>query len=222
LTVSFHCFHRGLAKQEQHNDVPTMAARNDDSLLFVVEWYDPLPMMKKQYLLKFFVDQHMVEMVDVKSRKMFLRKSACPNELTKDDFFVGSKILLYSRELEIVDYGDIKTKEQLFMQIQQSVVILPPSAYSNWGKAVQKLNANLAITKAKSVIMSANMADRVCNVLNLGQRTSSDLSSGVALVLTLQGEDGFNKVEQIAANFGKICKERFFPASVVVWFERRQ
>jgi hypothetical protein len=43
-----------------------MAARNDESLLFVVEWYDPSPMMKKKYLLKYFVDQHMVEMVDVK------------------------------------------------------------------------------------------------------------------------------------------------------------
>lgn len=181
-----------------------MAARNDDSLLFVVEWFDPLPMMKKQYLLKFFVDQHMVEMVDVKSRKMFLRKSPCPNELTRADFFVGSKILLYSRELEIVDYGDVKTKEQLHTQVQQVVAILPPSAYNNWGKAIQKLNDDLAITKVKSVIMSPNFADRVCNILNLSPRTSGDLSNGMSLVVVLQGENGYNKGEQVAASFGEL------------------
>jgi hypothetical protein len=181
-----------------------MAARNDDSLLFVVEWFDPLPMMKKQYLLKFFVDQHMVEMVDLKSRKMFLRKSACPNELTRADFFVGSKILLYSRELEIVDYGDLKTKEQLHQQIQQVVALLPPDAYNNWGKAIQKLNGDLAIIKLKTVLLSPNLADRVCNVLNLSQRTSGALSNGVSLVAVFQGEDAYNKAEQAAASLGKL------------------
>ena len=181
-----------------------MAARNDDSLLFVVEWYDPLPMMKKQYLLKFFVDQHMVEMVDVKSRKMFLRKSPCPNELTRDDFYVGSKILLYSRELEIVDYGDLKTKEKLYMQVQQCVVVFPPSSYSNWGRSMQKLNADMAIMKVKSVMMSPNQADKVCSILNLSSRTSADLSGGVSLVVMFQGEDGYSKAENVAASLGTL------------------
>jgi hypothetical protein len=194
------CFRSG----HRHSCRIKMAARNDDSLLFVVEWFDPLPMMKKQYLLKFFVDQHMVEMVDLKSRKMFLRKSACPNELTRADFFVGSKILLYSRELEIVDYGDLKTKEQLHQQIQQVVALLPPDAYNNWGKAIQKLNGDLAIIKLKTVLLSPNLADRVCNVLNLSQRTSGALSNGVSLVAVFQGEDAYNKAEQAAASLGRI------------------
>ena len=180
-----------------------MAARNDDSLLFVVEWFDPLPMMKKQYLLKLFTDQHMVEMVDLKSRKMFLRKSPCPNELTKDDFYVGSKICLYSRELEIIDYGDIKTKERLFMQVQQCVVILPSCSYNDWGKTIQKLNHDMVLTKVKTIIMSQSTADRVCGILNIGQRKNSDFSSGVSLVVQLQGSDGFNKVEDVVANSGK-------------------
>ena len=52
-----------------------MSARNDETWIFIVEWYDPLPRLKKVYLLRYFVQQHQVEMVDMKSKKMFLKKS---------------------------------------------------------------------------------------------------------------------------------------------------
>lgn len=182
----------------------TMAVPNDNTLLFVVEWFDPLPQMKKQYLLKFFVDQHNVEMVDLKFRKIFLRKSPCPNELSKDDFFVGGKISLYSRELEIVDYGDLKTKEKLHFQVQQSVAILTQSSYNDWGKLITQLTADMTIVKMKTVIMPQNMADRVCGVLNLGPRKSLDFSNGVSLVILLHGADGFNKTDRVIKEAGEL------------------
>ena len=80
-----------------------MAARNDESLLFLVEWFhdrsdivlhnlnrfDNMPQLKRKYLLKYFIKQNMViyiqtleiiginykvEMVDLKSKKTFLKK----------------------------------------------------------------------------------------------------------------------------------------------------
>jgi nucleoside-diphosphate kinase len=69
-----------------------MAARDDEAWLFVAEWFDPMPRLKRMYLLKYFVQQHQVEMVDVKSKKMFLKKSACPAEITPEDFAVGKKV----------------------------------------------------------------------------------------------------------------------------------
>ena len=69
-----------------------MASRNDETWLFVVEWYDPMPRLKRQYLLKYFVQQHAVEMIDVKSKKIFLKKSTCPAEISADDFGVGKRV----------------------------------------------------------------------------------------------------------------------------------
>jgi nucleoside-diphosphate kinase len=175
-----------------------MAARNDESLLFVVEWFDPSPMMKKKYLLKYFVDQHMVEMVDVSTRKMFLRKSACPKEISSMDFFIGSKISIYSRELEVVDYGDSRTKEKLHAQVQHCVVVLPPSAYNSWGSSIETLNADMLLIRAKSVLLSASQADKVCNIMGISPRNSADLSSGVSVALVFHGSDGFDKVLRIA------------------------
>jgi nucleoside-diphosphate kinase len=48
------------------------------------------------YLLKYFVQQHQVEMVDVKSKKMFLKKSPCTEETSPEDFAVGKKVLFAS------------------------------------------------------------------------------------------------------------------------------
>ena len=71
-----------------------MAARDDEAWLFVVEWFDPMPRLKRMYILKYFVQQHQVEMVDVKSKKMFLKKSPCPADIVIDDFGVGKKVLI--------------------------------------------------------------------------------------------------------------------------------
>lgn len=44
-----------------------MMARADDEVLgFVAEWYDPMPQITKQYLLRYWPGSHMVEMLDLK------------------------------------------------------------------------------------------------------------------------------------------------------------
>lgn len=43
---------------------------------------------------------------------MFLRRTKMP-ELTEKDFFVGSKINIFGRQFDIVDYGDEMTKNML-------------------------------------------------------------------------------------------------------------
>lgn len=181
-----------------------MAARNDDSILFVVEWFDPFPQMKRQYLLKYFVDQHMVEMVDIKSKKMFLKKSPCPQQLTKDDFYVGNKIFLYSRELDIVDFGDLKTRERFAQQVQQTIVILPASTYSQWGKILDALTKDLLLIQANSFLFTANQSDHIIEVLQIESnrlKTSGQLSEGVSLVVVLQADDSYVKTQQILQYF---------------------
>ena len=68
-------------------------------MLFVVEYYDPLPRIKRQYLLRYWgVDEKtvggngFVEMVDVKAKKLFLKKSPAPMELDPRDLVIGSRV----------------------------------------------------------------------------------------------------------------------------------
>jgi nucleoside-diphosphate kinase len=175
-----------------------MAAQNDDSLLFVVEWYDPMPQLKRKYLLKFFTDQRMVEMIDVKTKKIFLKKSPCPSDISKEDFYIGGKVLMYSRELDIIDYGDLKTKDKLQFQTQQCMIILPASSYRNWGIIVHELTQKFNLSKLKTVFLSSGIADTVCKLLEISPRKSSLFSEGVCLAIVVNSEDGFNKLNEWA------------------------
>ena len=181
-----------------------MAARTDDSLLFVVEWYDPLPQLRKQYLLKYFPDQNMVEMVDVKSKKMFLKKSACPETIGREDFYIGSKILLYSRELEIIDYGDLKTKEKLSYQVQTVVMIFSNQVYQYWGKLLEELLLNnqskLTIINMKTFLWNANQVHKVvtgCLERDMDRSYLTEHQDNVSLVTVMNGENAFSVVEKV-------------------------
>ena len=177
-----------------------MAAKNDETLLFVVEWFDPMPQLKRQYLLKYFVADHCAEMVDLKSKKMFLKKSPCPKEMIREEFVIGARILLYSRELDIIDYGDLRTRDRLQHQMQPAVIILPPSTYQNWGKIIDALTEKMTLIKGRSVLFNRNSADSIIQILDENPRAGSLLVDGVSLVLVVGGPDGFNVVSSLAQN----------------------
>lgn len=48
-------------------------------------------------------------MYDLKNRRMFLKRMAY-QDIDLKDLFVGSVVTVYSRQLQIVDYGDVFTR----------------------------------------------------------------------------------------------------------------
>ena len=99
-----------------------------------------------------------VEMVDMKNRKLFLKKSPCPPEISNDDFYIGSQIVLLSRDLKIVDYGDIATKNKLYRSVEENILIISSSysSSSSWGLIIDILtnNLNYSIIKLKSILLN--------------------------------------------------------------------
>jgi hypothetical protein len=168
---------------------------------FVVEWYDPMPQLKKNYLLKYFVEKHMVEMVDLKSHKVFLKKSPCPPEVSASDLFIGSKILIYSRELDIVDYGDSTTRELLGTQLQPSFAILMPKSAQYWGRFIDKISSVLLVKSVRSVHLTDDAAEDICEVLDLNHRKRQDLVQGGCLLVSVHGDDAVRVLAARYPNF---------------------
>eukprot|EP01041_Mallomonas_annulata_P006073 gene6073-12256_t len=177
-----------------------MTSATIETWQFMVEWFDPQPQLKRKYLLKYFVEPHQVEMVDLKSKKLFLKKSNCPPEITVSDFFLGNKINLLARDLEIVDYGDSFTRQKLQHQTQRSIVILTPDSYHNWGKVVDAMINRLNLVKLRMIHMSENQAEGVCQILAVNLRRIGPLARGLCLVLYLHGEDGIGVTANLADN----------------------
>lgn len=182
-----------------------MSFTNDGPLQFVVEWYDAAPKLKRQYILKYYTDgsKNFVEMVDIKAKKIFLKKCPCPPELSQEDIYIGSKFLLFSRELEVVDYGDGATRAKCQFQLQPSVVVLGNTIYESWGKIVDTIiNSDLQISSICTMFLTDNMAEDICDALEVSQRQRGGLVSGPCLTIFTQGEDGVRKLSEVCMRLG--------------------
>lgn len=62
-------------------------------------------------MTRFFVSLSLLQF-DTKHKKTFLRRTKIP-ELSRRDFFVGSKINIFGRQFDIVDYADEMTRNTL-------------------------------------------------------------------------------------------------------------
>ena len=182
-----------------------MSFTNAGPLQFLVEWFDAAPKLKRQYILKYYTDgsKNLVEMIDIKAKKIFLKKCPCPPEVTLEDIYIGSKFLLFSRELEVVDYGDSATRSQCQFQLQPSTVILGTGIYQYWGLIIDNiLSAGLQISDVRTVFVTDNMAEDICDELEVSQRQRGGLVTGPCLVISTQGEDGVRNLFETCQQLG--------------------
>ncbi|RHY78845.1 hypothetical protein DYB31_010519 [Aphanomyces astaci] len=79
--------------------------------------------MHRNFNVRYFPDGNHVEILDVKSNKLFLKKTQCPAGVSPQDFFLGGKLLLFGRHFELTDYLDAFTATQLGKQAQKSILL---------------------------------------------------------------------------------------------------
>lgn len=182
-----------------------MTTANSEILQFIVEWFDPQPQLKRQYLLKYYTEPNLVEMIDIKYKKIFLKKSPCPPEVTAHDLFLGSKILLYSRDLEIIDYADSYTRNKLHHQMQSTVTILTMACYTNWGRIVHEILSNLILTNMQLVSLAPSVADNIANDLELTSSERNQLKDNVLLIYA-HNSDAYNILGDIVSHLTKQYK----------------
>lgn len=152
--------------------------------------------------MKYFVDSHAVEMVDIQKKKMFLKKSPCPPEISASDFVVGSKVYLYSRELNIVDYGDGTTKSILHRQASRCVAVISSDAYQDWGHIISLLEKEMNLVRVKTVLFSDIQADSLVSTLQVDPKNVAFMTRGTNLVLVFQSENGCDVMNNILTKEG--------------------
>ena len=144
-----------------------MSQKESDNFLFIVEYFDPLPQIKKKYLLKYFVDSHSVEMIDIQKKKLFLKKSPCPPEVSASDFFIGGRVFLYSRELVIVEYGDGSTRRRLHKANTKCMAVVSSDVYQDWGVIISALEKEMTLVRLRTVIFIDQDVDTLMSSLQI-------------------------------------------------------
>ena len=120
---------------------------------------------------------------------------------------MGGKLLIYSRELDIIDYGDSYTRQLLQHQMQQALVMLSQSSYSLWGKIIADLEAqDMNILKFKSIVVTEILFEQIMQEMNAENLLLLD---GLALTIVLQGENAIQKIQSIRSYYVKEYDHEF-------------
>ena len=157
-----------------------------------VDWYDPQPMLTRQFVMRIYAEERQVEMYDAKSRRTFLKKSPLPASIMIGDLYLGNEIVLHSRALKIVQYADHATAMALSGSQLKSTVVLTPSCLlaGKLGKIISMLeNAGLMIKKLKMVAFGESEAYECTSLLSRDPQVAHLLGSSNCVVVVVSGTD---------------------------------
>lgn len=134
------------------------------------------------------------------NKRLFLKKSPCPAQLNRNDFFVGARVHVYSRDLDLVDFADSQTREKLQSRLQKCAAIFTPETASHWGAMLDSICAELDITSLRTVMLDDQLAGRVA-AMGGGPRERRELAqhlcSDPVLVGLFRGNNALNTMERI-------------------------
>ncbi|XP_011291845.1 nucleoside diphosphate kinase 7 [Musca domestica] len=190
-------------------------------LAFVAEWYQEEAAISKTFTLWYYVDGNALEVYDPKTKKMFLRRTKMP-ELTEKDFFVGSKINIFGRQFDIVDYADEATKNILAKYRKRTFIIIKNSILPQLGKILCSLvESDFNISKAMMVQFTAEQIKAFLKGKDDVQSSilMSQLLSGPAIGIELIANNAIEKIKYCQAQ-AKECMNENYPRSLRTLFDR--
>ncbi len=129
-------------------------ASQDERYAFVAEWYDPNASLIRRYQLLFYPGDNTVEMIDIKNRRLFLKRSKCEH-VRLQDLFIGAIINILSRQLTVTEFGDEFTTKKLKSRKEKTLAIIKPDCVSKMAEIfVRVTEEDFIICQAKMVQLS--------------------------------------------------------------------
>ncbi|XP_061744294.1 nucleoside diphosphate kinase 7 [Nerophis ophidion] len=129
-----------------------------DRFAFLAEWYDPTACLLRRYQLFYYPNDNSVEMFDVKNQRIFLRRTKY-EDLRKEHLFVGNRINIFSRQLNLVGYGDRYTANKLGSKKERTLALLKPDGVLKIADILEiAKDAGLMVTNAKMTHLTWSQA----------------------------------------------------------------
>lgn len=110
---------------------------------FIVDWYDAQASLIRQYQFLFYPKDNSVEMYDVKNKKKFFSRSRI-DSISIKQLFLGNRINVCSRQLDIVEYGDDYTRATLSQSQERTLALIKPDALANAGAIIESIERGTA------------------------------------------------------------------------------
>jgi nucleoside-diphosphate kinase len=161
-------------------------------LAFKVMWHDKQALLNRNYILTYYSESNSIGMTDAKNGKLFLKKSPMPASVNIQDFFVGGKVQLHSRELTVVEYKDEYTRnkqEQFRETVFAGISADSISAAGDILTAIAEAG-NASIQRLKYASLTAREASRF------------GLSDGPVIGISVVGSNATETVNALQNSYG--------------------
>ena len=121
----------------------------DERYVFIVEWYDSQACLIRTYNLTYHLNDSTIDMYDLKNKRVFLKRTAYDSVNLKD-LHIGSIITVYSRQLKVIEYADLFTKNIFEAAGEKTFGMIKPDAYLNMGQIISQIyQAGFKINRMK-------------------------------------------------------------------------
>eukprot|EP00940_MAST-03C_sp_MAST-3C-sp2_P003154 g3154.t1 len=151
----------------------------------------------------------------MKRKRLFLKRVPYPS-VTIGDLFLGSTLLIYARQLKIVDFCDSITRAR-FGKITPFLVLVPHFEMSaSCGAMLDHLEnaeASLRLRRLRTVNLTSSDAREISKTLNIEGSLAQDLSKSTTLVVEMTHPEGARA--WTTRGTGKVLESKFFYESRV-------
>ena len=176
-----------------------MSTDHNEKYIFEAEWYDKVASILKKFYLYYYPSDNTVELFDLNTRKMFLKRTKCDGIQAKD-FYVGATVTIFSRCIRVTDYADCNTRTKLQTKMQKTFAMVKPDVVENLGEILKKIiSCNLHIANIKIIKLTQDQATNFCQ--DAGDTNIAyvvnHLTSGAIVALELLGDHAITRWHEV-------------------------
>eukprot|EP00941_MAST-03F_sp_MAST-3F-sp1_P001531 g1531.t1 len=177
----------------------------DESFGFHLNWYDSQAELTRRYRMTYFVrrgESPEIELYDLKTKRCFLKRT--PYEgIKRSDLYIGARVIIYSRQMEIVDFADPYTRSVFSKSDAFCAVFI--NSYSRMGSIIEQMDKKFQLSRLKMVIFSDGDADQFSKTLQGQNNSLNGLTQGPCLVMELRHQNGLSEWKSFAARYGGLA-----------------
>ncbi|TMW48745.1 hypothetical protein DOY81_006170, partial [Sarcophaga bullata] len=193
-------------------------------LCFIAEWYQEEASIIRTYMICYYIHDNAIEIYDQKTKKTFLRRIKMP-ELSEKDFFVGSKINIFGRQFDIVDYGDEMTKNILAKYRKRTFILLKNSILQHLGMVLSSLiDCGFSISRGLMIHFTAEQVKDFLSERNKGDVQTSilmnQLLAGPSIGFELIADNAMEKIKNCQSQTKECLNDSDIPPALKALFEK--
>ncbi|EAT36846.1 AAEL011098-PA [Aedes aegypti] len=177
-----------------------MAASN--YMAFIGEWFKNEAKTIQQLMVYFYPSEKAIELYETKTKKVFLHKTRI-EELSQSDFFIGAKLLIFGKQIVIVDYGDYNTKMKYGSE-QRTFVMIFSEALQHLGEILQAINkTGLHIRQLKMLKIDDNYSWILKNFRSENSELCyfiDNIPSNLFVAMELTGENSYTRFKALCGH----------------------